>query len=50
MVRTLYVKPPVPIFITYYTIYYDESGHIVDYQDVYGYDAALEKQLKPFVE
>lgn len=50
MVRTLYVKPSVPIFITYYTIYYDESGHIVDYQDVYGYDAALEKQLKPFVE
>lgn len=50
LIRTLYVKPSVPLFITYYTIYYDNSGHLVDYQDVYGYDAILEERLKPFVE
>ncbi len=50
LVRTLYVRPAVPLFITYYTIYYDNSGRIACYDDVYGYDAALAEQLKPFVE
>ena len=50
LVNSLYVKPTVPLFITYFTIYYGEDGQLTDFQDVYGYDKALVEKLKPYVE
>lgn len=50
LIRSLPVKPAVPIFISYYTIYFDAAGQLVDYNDIYGYDEALAGQLKPFVD
>ena len=50
LVNSLYVKPTVPLFITYFTIYYGEDGQLTDFQDVYGYDKALAEKLKPYVE
>lgn len=46
----LRVDPAVPLFITYYTIYYDKSGQFAADDDVYGYDSVLVEQLKPFVK
>lgn len=50
LVNSLYVKPSVSLFITYFTVYYDSNGQLVDYQDVYGYDEALAEKLEPYVE
>ena len=50
LVSTIPVNPSVPLFITYYTVYYDNDGRIVNYQDVYGYDEVLAERLKPFVK
>ena len=45
MVRSVPVKPEVPLFITYFTIYPDADGRLVDYPDIYGLDTALLSQL-----
>lgn len=49
MVNSVSVKPAVPLFITYYTIYFDSNSRLVDCPDVYGFDEALAEQLKPFI-
>ena len=48
--RTLDVKPTIPLFITYYTLYKDEQGNIVSYPDVYGYDILISNAIKPFIK
>lgn len=50
LVSTLKVAPQIPLYITYYTIYYGSDGTLVDYNDVYGYDDVLINKLSPFVE
>ena len=42
------VKPHVPLYILYYTIYPDENGLIQTYPDVYGYDKSVWNHLKKF--
>ena len=45
------IKPRVPIYITYYTVYPDPAnGHLQTYPDVYGYDKALERALKTYMQ
>jgi len=48
LINNVGVKPAVPIFITYYTIFYDDEGKLVFFDDIYGYDDALNKELAPF--
>jgi len=48
--RTLSVSPTVPLFITYYTIYPDSLGNLRSYPDIYGYDAAIERELKSYMK
>ena len=43
------VKPHVPLYIIYYTIYPDEHGLIQTYPDVYGYDKLVWNHLKKFI-
>ena len=43
------VKPHVPLYIIYYTIYHDENGLIQTYPDVYGYDKSVWNHLKKFI-
>ena len=43
------VKPHVPLYIIYYTIYPDEHGLIQAYPDVYGYDKLVWNHLKKFI-
>ncbi len=50
LVYTVDVDPQIPVFITYYTLYPDTQGTIRAYNDVYGYDHALYKELKPFIK
>lgn len=42
-------KPPVPLFICYYTLYPDSAGVMCDYPDVYGYDEIIWKQLELYL-
>ena len=50
LVNSISVKPNVPVFITYYTIYPDpETGKLVTWPDPYGYDAVVQKAIKPFI-
>lgn len=43
------VKPNVPVYITYYTIYPDEYGVVRNYPDVYGYDQQIWNHLKKYI-
>ncbi len=44
------VSPKVPLFITYYTMYYDQEGRLQTHPDIYGYDAMMVNALKPMVQ
>ena len=44
------VKPRVPLYIIYYTLWPDEAGVLQTWPDVYGYDKVMWNQLKTFVE
>ena len=50
LVSTVSVVPPVPVFLSYYTLYPDSGGNLVSYPDVYGYDKRIIEQLKPYAK
>lgn len=50
MINTINIKPAIPLFITYYTIFYDRSGNFSEFDDVYGFDEVLSEKLKPFMK
>ena len=49
MVRSLAVSPEIPLFITYYTMYPDHEGNVVNYDDIYGYDAVIFSKISCFM-
>lgn len=49
VVNSVKVQPQVPVFITYFTLYPMAGGTIVEYPDVYGYDAVIYKLLKKYL-
>lgn len=50
MVNAVNIEPQIPLFINYYTYYYDATGNIVSYNDVYGYDKVIIEALKPYIK
>ncbi|MCH3980380.1 MAG: hypothetical protein LKE41_00385 [Prevotella sp.] len=48
LIGTLKVEPKVPLFITYYTIYPDQKGHLREFDDVYGYDRVIYQYLRNY--
>ncbi len=50
LIRSLEVKPQVPIFITYFTEWLMPDGQIESYADVYGYDEVIARRLKEYVK
>lgn len=48
LVSYMPVKPHIPIYIIYYTLYPDTNGLMQTYPDVYGYDQAIWEHLKKF--
>lgn len=50
LINNVHLKPFIPLFITYYTMFTDSYGNLSDYPDVYGYDKVLADKLLPFVK
>lgn len=50
MVNNVKIDPQVPLFITYYTMYYDTDNRIVSYEDVYGFDKVTAERLSPYIK
>lgn len=48
IINSIPVKPHIPLFITYFTMYPDKNGHWQTYNDVYGYDRVIYTNLKNF--
>ena len=44
------VKPRVPLYIIYYTIWPDETGTWQTWPDVYGYDRVMWNALQPYMQ
>lgn len=44
------VKPHVPLYIIYNTLWPDENGTLRSWPDLYGYDAAIWKNLQPYMQ
>lgn len=49
-VRSVSVRPRIPLFITYYTMYPDKKGKFRSYRDIYGYDAVMYKHLMNYIK
>ncbi len=45
LIKSVQVKPTVPLFITYYTLYPNENNVMTEYPDVYGFDSVIYHQL-----
>ncbi len=43
------LKESVPLYITYFTVFYNEGGNLSFFSDVYGYDEALARALSPVI-
>ncbi|SFW36140.1 L,D-transpeptidase catalytic domain [Prevotellaceae bacterium HUN156] len=43
------VKPHVPLYIIYYTLWPDEQGILQTWPDVYGYDRVILQHLQPYL-
>ena len=48
--RNIKVKPPVPVYITYFTIDGNDQGHLNFYDDIYGQNALIWQELVKFKE
>jgi len=48
IIRYLDIKPQVPLFITYYTMYLMPDGNLRRYADVYGYDRVMASRLNNY--
>lgn len=48
LIHSLDIKPQVPLFITYYTLFMMPDGSIRRYADVYGYDRVIVDVLQNF--
>lgn len=49
LVNSVKLKGNVPIFLTYYTIFYDNNGKLVFYNDIYGYDKVIARNISSFI-
>ena len=48
IVHSVKVKPQVPLFITYYTMFLMPDGRVHTFPDVYGYDPVIMEKLQPY--
>ena len=47
-VHSVKVKPAVPLYIIYYTLYPARDGQLIRYNDIYGYDDVILRFLKNY--
>lgn len=50
LVNSINVDPQVPIFIAYYTVFYGTDGQLTAFDDLYGYDDIMAKELSKFMK
>ena len=50
LLHSLGVKPTVPLFITYYTLYPNADGVMVGYDDIYGFDPVIYAKIQNFIK
>ena len=50
LVSVVKVEPEIPVFIDYFTCYPASDGQLRFYNDVYGYDAAILKAMKNYIQ
>lgn len=48
LIYTIKLQPTVPLFILYFTVFPDKEGRLIEYDDIYGYDDVIWKQLLNF--
>lgn len=48
-INNVRIDPQIPLFITYYTVYYGSGGRLVSYEDIYGFDDVTAEQLRPYI-
>ena len=44
------VKPEVPVFLTYFTLFETPDGSLHKYADVYGFDRVIYKNIKSYIQ
>lgn len=49
LIGSVSVTPAVPLYIVYYTLFPDENGHILHFEDVYGYDELVYGILRNYL-
>jgi murein L,D-transpeptidase YcbB/YkuD len=49
LIGSVNVEPEIPVFIGYFTCYPSPDGELKYYKDVYGYDAAIWKEMKKYL-
>lgn len=49
LIGSVKVKPNVPLFVYYYTLYPDARGTLRTYADVYGYDGVIYNSLRNYL-
>ena len=50
LVKSLYVKPCVQLFILYFTLWKDFDGELKSFPDIYGYDSIIYENIKPLTD
>ena len=50
LISTVNVEPEVPVFLSYFTCYPSKSGELVYYNDIYGYDRAINKEMQQLTQ
>ena len=50
LINTQFVNPPIPLYIIYNTMWYDEQGTLKTYRDIYGYDQVIWDKLQPYLK
>ena len=48
LISNIPLKRPVPLFITYYTIYPSPQGELQEFHDVYGFDRVIYDHLRNY--
>ncbi len=49
LIGSVNIKPSVPIFILYFTMYPDAEGNMETFRDIYGYDTLIYRQLRNYI-
>ena len=50
LLHSLGIKPTVPLFITYYTLYPNADGVMTGYDDIYGFDPVIYAKIQNFIK